>query len=44
MVNAFNGLTATLIVLMVSQLVTLDTVSIIVPAAVNVYPRKEYGN
>jgi hypothetical protein len=43
-VKVFSGLTATLIVLMVSQLVALDTVSMIVPAVVNVCPRKVYGN
>ena len=43
-VNVFSGLTATLIVLIVSQLITLDTVSMMVPAAVKVCPRKEYGN
>ena len=40
-VFVLSGLTATLIVLIVSHPVALETVSIIVPAAVNVWPRNE---
>ena len=40
-----SGLTATLIVLIVSHpTVVVATVSMIVPAAVNVCPRNVYGN
>ena len=43
-VRALNELAITLIVLIVSQLVRLDSVSMMLPAVVNVWPKNVNGN